>query len=283
MATPGLFNIAKGLFGAAEQAGKSTVDINKDIYKGVASHIGDIGEAAKNMGESLWQQDVPGAGVLAPFTGYAKTPMDIGKEKSSPIAAATDPAGAALSYLLHGQAVTSEDTAKAPKATTDQVTSNAQNPAQQILDEAMKPYWNMLTDAVNSASQALGSAGTQSWIPGNIKGAIGGFQKLTGQSLQGLMPNTRKAEENFIQGSAIQQLLNIIPTAMLYHVISGNLPGFPASDKGVQTLWKILENMNMGVPNPQSANAKAFAIQGLTTPDANAPSTDQSGGSTTGG
>lgn len=136
-----------------------------------------------------------------------------------------------------------------------QAPTATQNPLQDMLNQQIKPYMSMLQNVVNTEQQAIGQEGQQSWIQDSVKAPIQNFQKLTGTALKGLIPAQQAANSSFVQASATQQLLQILPSALIYHALVGNLPGFDKTQaSGLQSLWQVLENTNLGLPKPASAS-----------------------------
>lgn len=283
----------QSLLGQAAQTGKSAVQqAGSDISstaKDVAGKVKDtfspqsfegLPEAAKQQGQDFYHA------LLNPT------------EAPTPKAASVDPALAGISAIINGRPTTESTTAgdvakstdSSKKTTKTKPTVSTSNELQSLLDKAMQPYFKMYADTMNAAAKGIGGGPTPDWVPESVRGPLENFQKLTGSSLKGLVPETKAAEKNFVAASATQQLLNILPTAMLYHQISEGsgkpgLPGFSKSDTGLQALWTVLQQMNMGIPNPQDKQGgTGFSnfISSLPNPGTGTNATDSSSGSTGG-
>lgn len=160
--------------------------------------------------------------------------------------------------------------APAKKAAT---ATNTANTLQPMLNKAVAPYLSQLQSTLNNTEK---QQYVQPWMPEAIKGPIAKFQQLTNKGLNGLYKDTATAASNYVPAAAASQVLNILPTALAYNALSGNLPSFQ-NQPGLQALWQILEGTNAKLPNPAQTNNNDIlnAISNLT-PTASAPGTDTS-------
>lgn len=124
-----------------------------------------------------------------------------------------------------------------------------QNALQGMLNKSLSPYLSQLSQSIN---QQMNTNLVQPWMPDNIKAPIARFQSLTNQGLPGIQKAITSASKDYVASSAANQVLNILPSSLIYHTIVGSLPSFQ-NQPGLQSLWQILQNTNLGLPNPAQA------------------------------
>ena len=218
----------------AKTAGKDVANFLNPANHSIADAAGNIISAGEGLAKKPIVKDIAaGLGLLPGGTAIA-------------------PVAGALASVLPGSS-DNTDAKPAPTAAAKPKVKPATAPQfdlQSWLNQQLAPYNKQMEQSIADASQSM----VQPWMPASIRGTVQKFQTLTGKALQGLMPALKAQQQDYVVGQQQQQLLNLLPDALIYHTLAGNaLP--KVNDPGVQSLWKIFENINSGLPPTNNGNA----------------------------
>ena len=150
-----------------------------------------------------------------------------------------------------------------------------ENQLQGFLNKSLSPYLSQLSQSIQ---QQQNTNLVQPWMPNNIKAPIARFQALTNQGLPGIQKAITSASKDYVASSAANQVLNILPSSLIYHTTLAHCCPFQ-NQPGLQSLWQILQNTNLGLPNPaQASNSSIESYLNALTPTGTGASTSTSTG-----